>query len=82
MTIISQYSIETKVYLNDFLSDKFKNLNVDNQMSLSCGQDESLGCPKNAFFSCVIGVYFVSFLFDHPVVVNKLLSFIDINMGI
>ena len=70
MTIISQYSIETKVYLNDFLSDKFKNLNVDNQMSLSCGQDESLGCPKNAFFSCVIGIYFVSFFFDHPVYIS------------
>ena len=67
MTKIGLYSIETKVYLNDFLNDIFKNLNVDNQMSQSCGQDEPLGCPKNAFFSCVIGIYFVSFFFDHPV---------------
>ena len=51
MTAISQFSIETKVYLNDFLSDIFKNLNVDNQMSQSCGQDEPLGCPKNAFLA-------------------------------
>ena len=56
-----------KVCLSDFLSDKFKKLNVDNQMSQSCGQDEPLGCPKNAFFSCVIGIYFVSFFFDHLV---------------
>ena len=67
ITYISQFPIETKVYLNDFSSDIFKSLNVDNQISLSCGQDEPLGCPKNAFFSCVIGIYFVSFFFDHPV---------------
>ena len=67
MTNISQFSIETKVCLNDFLGDIFKNLNVDHQISQSCGQDEPLGCPKNALFSCVIGIYFVSFFFDHPV---------------
>ena len=67
MTNICQLSIETKVYLNDFSSDIFKSLNVFNQMSLSCGQDEPLGCPENAFFSCVIGIYLVSFFFDHPV---------------
>ena len=60
------------VYLNDFLSDIFKNLNVDNQMSLTCGQDEPLGCPKKAFFSCVIGIYFVSFFFDHPVLYQNI----------
>ena len=62
-----QFPIETKVYINDFSSDIFKNLNVDIQMSLSCGQDEPHSWPKNAFFNCVIGVYFVSFFFDHPV---------------
>ena len=67
MTIISQFSIEIKVNLNEFSSEIFKNFNVDNQMSLSCGQDEPLGCPENAFFSCVIGIYLVSFFFDHPV---------------
>ena len=49
LTNISQFPIETKVYLNNFSSDIFKSLNVDNQMSLSCGQDEPLGCPENAF---------------------------------
>ena len=47
MTIISQYSIETKVYLNDFLSEKFYIIDADNQMSLGFGQDEPLSCPKN-----------------------------------
>ena len=61
MTNISLFSIETQVPLNDFSSAIFKNLDVDNQMSLSCGQDETLSCPKNVYFSCVIGVYFVAF---------------------
>ena len=51
MTNISQFPIETKVYLNDFSSDIFKCLNVDNQMSQSCGQDEPLGCQDNAFLA-------------------------------
>ena len=51
MTNISQFSIETKVCLNDFLIDIYKNLNVDNQMSQSCGQDEPLGCQDNAFLA-------------------------------
>ena len=38
MTKISQFSNEMDVYLNHFSSDKFKNLDVDKQMSLSCGQ--------------------------------------------
>ena len=37
-------------------------------MSLSFGQNEPLSCPKNAIFGGVIGVYFVSFFLEHPVV--------------
>ena len=59
------------MYLNDFSSDIFKSLNVDNQMSLSCGQDEPLSCPENDIFSCLIGIYLVSFFFDHPVILAK-----------
>ena len=55
-------------------------LNVDNQMSLSCGQDEPLGCPENTFFSCVIGIYLVSFIFDHPVLRKLLSSMITITL--
>ena len=40
VTNINLFSIETDVYLNHFSSDIFKNLDVDNQMSLSCGRDE------------------------------------------
>ena len=67
MTNISLFSIETQAPLNDFSSAIFKNLDVDNQMSQNCGQDEPLSWPKNAFFSCVIGIYFVAFFIDHPV---------------
>ena len=38
MTKTRQYHIETKVYLNEILSDMF--VDIDNQMFLSCGQDE------------------------------------------
>ena len=66
MTNVSQFSVETKVYLNEFLSDIFKNLNVDIKMSSSCGQDEPLTCPKNAFFSSVIGIDFVTYYYCSP----------------
>ena len=69
MTNICQFSIEKQVPVDDFLSDIFKNLNVDIKMSISCGQDEPLTCPKNAFFSCVIGIYFVTYFIVHPVVI-------------
>ena len=70
MTNISQFSTETQLPLNDFSCDIFKNLVVDNQMSLSSGQDEPLSYPKNSHFSCVRGVYFVAFFIDHPVRCN------------
>ena len=41
----------------------FQNLIVDILMPLNCDQDGTRSCPKNAIFSCVIGVYFLpSFL--------------------
>ena len=67
MNNISQFSYETDVYLNHFSSDKFKNLDVDKQMSLSSGQYKPESWPKNAFFSCEMGVYFVTFFFEHTV---------------
>ena len=66
MTNISQFSIETDVYLNHFSTDIFKNLDVDNQMS-DCDGDEPQIWPKNVFFSCVIVNYFVTFFFGHTV---------------
>ena len=67
MTNISQFSNEMDVYFNHFSSDKFKNLDVGKQMSLSCGQYKPYNWPKNAFLSCEIGVYFVTFFFEHTV---------------
>ena len=37
------------------------------QMFISCGQDEPLKSPLKAYFICVIGIYFVSFFYEHPV---------------
>ena len=67
MTNISQFSIETDVYLNHFSTDIFKNLDVDNQMSITCGGDEPQMWPKNVCFSYVIVIYFVTFFFEHTV---------------
>ena len=35
-------------------------------MFISCGQDEPYRSPKKAYFSHVIGVYFLSFINKHP----------------
>ena len=45
----------------------FEILGVDKQMFISCGQDEPYRSPKKAYFSCVIGLYFLSFFYEHPV---------------
>ena len=45
----------------------FEILDVDNQTVTSFGWDESHRSPKKAYFSCVIGIYFLSFFSDHPV---------------
>ena len=67
MIISSQFFIETHVYLNHFSRDKFKNLDVDNKMSLSCGWEEPHSWPKNAFFIGVMSIYFVTFFLEHSV---------------
>ena len=67
MAKIIYFSIETKVSLNNVLSEIFEILAIDNQMVTSCGQDEPNKSPKKVNFSCVIGVYLMSFFYDHPV---------------
>ena len=37
-------------------------------MFISCGQDEPLRSPQTAYFICLIGIYFVSFFYEHPVI--------------
>ena len=41
-------------------------------MSTNCGQEEPHGRPKKAYFSCVIGVYFMSIFDEHPVFMIKI----------
>ena len=40
---------------------------ADYQMSLSYGQDDPLNILKYSFFSCLIGIYFSPFFFEHTV---------------
>ena len=35
-------------------------------MVASCGQDKPHRSPKKVNFSCVIGIYLMSFFYDHP----------------
>ena len=67
MAKIIYFSIETQVSLNNILSEIFEILAVDNQMVTSCGQDEPHRSPKKEYFSCVIGTYLMSFIYEHPV---------------
>ena len=39
-------------------------------MSVTCGQYGPHISPTNAYFGCVIGVYFLSFFIDHTVVMG------------
>ena len=67
MTQICQISIKIQVPHNELKIAKFKNPDIDYRMSGTCGQYEHLYSPLNVFFSCVIAQYFISFLFEHPV---------------
>ena len=53
--------MEKNKYLDDFSNEID---NVDNQMSLSCGQDDPLHILKNSFFSSFIDIYFSPFFFE------------------
>ena len=66
MAKISYYYIEIQFSLNHICSEIFEILGVDKQMFISCGQDEPYRSSKKAYFSRVIGVYFLSFINKHP----------------
>ena len=53
---------------NRFLSEIFENLDVDYQMLISMGKNEPFYRPRNLVFSHVIGVYFIAFFIEHPVI--------------
>ena len=67
MAKISYFTYEIQFSLNHICSEIFEILGVDKQMFISCGQDEPYRSPKKAYFSCVIGLYFLSFFYEHPV---------------
>ena len=64
---ISYFSNKIQLSLNHILSELFEIFGVNKQMFISCGQDEPHRSPKEAYFNCVIGIYFSSFFYEHPV---------------
>ena len=67
MTQLCQISTQLQLPQNELKIAKFKNPDIDYQMSCTCGQYEPLYSPWNVFFTCVIAQYFISFLFEHTV---------------
>ena len=66
-----QICIKIHVSFNDLETEIFMNLEVDNEMSHSCGHYKHHISLQNANFSCVIRVYLRSFFFEHPVDVQS-----------
>ena len=67
MAKISYFFNEIKLSLNHIQSEIFEIPIVDNKMVTSCNQDGPHRSPKKAYFSCVIGIFLMSFFYDHPV---------------
>ena len=63
----TKFSNEIQLSLNHFYSEIFEILGVDKQMVIICGQVEPHRSPKKSVFSCVIGIYLMSFFYEHPV---------------
>ena len=67
LTQTSKISLKIAESFNELKNEIIKNLDVDNQMSTSCGEYGPDISPKKAYFGCVIAIYFVSFFIEHPV---------------
>ena len=65
MAKISYFSYEIQFSLNHISSEIFEILGVHKQMFISCGQDEPYRSSKKAYYSRVIGLYFLSFFYEH-----------------
>ena len=50
----------------------YENLDVDYQMLINLGEHKPIYGPKYAFLRCIIGIYFLSFFIEHPVVALSL----------
>ena len=72
---ITYFSNEIQLSLNHILSELFEIIGVNKQMFISFGQDEPHRSPKEAYFNCVIGIYFLSFFYEHPVFFGSVITF-------
>ena len=67
MAKINYFSNEIQLSLNHIQSKIFEILGVDKQMVIISVQDEPNRSPKKSVFGSVIGVYLMSFFYEHPV---------------
>ena len=67
MAKIDNFSSEIQLSLNHIQSKIFEILGVDKQMVIISVQDEPNRSPKKSVFGSVIGVYLMSFFYEHPV---------------
>ena len=67
MAKINNFSNEIQLSLNHIQSKIFEILGVDKQMVIISVQDEPNRSPKKSVFGSVIGVYLMSFFYEHPV---------------
>ena len=67
MAKIDNFSNEIQLSLNHIQSKIFEILGVDKQMVIISVQDEPNRSPKKSVFGSVIGVYLMSFFYEHPV---------------
>ena len=76
MAKIDNFSNEIQLSLNHIQSKIFEILGVDKQMVIISVQDEPNRSPKKSVFGSVIGVYLMSFFYEHPVF-SKIFSYDD-----
>ena len=69
----SYFSNTIQLSLNRILSEIFQILGVNKQMFICCDPDEPYRSPKQAYFNHLIGIYFLSFFYEHPVVQYSIL---------
>ena len=74
MAKIDNFSNEIQLSLNHIQSKIFEILGVDKQMVIISVQDEPNRSPKKSVLGSVIGVYLMSFFYEHPVYTLFLLT--------
>ena len=80
MAKIDNFSNDLQLSLNHIQSKIFEILGVDKQMVIICVQDEPNRSPQKSVFGSVIGVYLMSFFYEHPVHTYDLLNLFSLNI--